>query len=88
MRLVYHLVTSTGDVSRGGLPETVNRVAAHLAVGAQARVVLYTLGQAAPGVDRLPYPGRGPFRGARMARCSTVGRSGNELPIDDSPAVL
>ncbi len=55
MRFVCHLVTSTGDVSRGGLPETVDRVATHLAVGVQARVVLYTLGRAAPGVDGLPY---------------------------------
>ena len=55
MRFVCHLVTSTGDVSLGGLPETVDRVATHLAVGSQARVVLYTLGRASPGVDALPY---------------------------------
>ena len=55
MRLVCHLVASTNDAALGGLPETVDRVASHLALGASARVVVYTLGRAAPGVNGPPY---------------------------------
>jgi glycosyltransferase involved in cell wall biosynthesis len=53
--LACHLVTSTNDVALGGLPETVDRVATHLAVESQARVVLYTLGRASPSLNGHPY---------------------------------